>query len=119
MVSSEVIKSVVNFRSEYDCRDDTVEHVIGNLPVLTERRPCKIRRSRLSSSRSMSTAYSSKRAARRARATFWEIKVESSEKVRIEERGARTKSIVTYQPVPSVSVVGGRELILLSGEPQQ
>jgi hypothetical protein len=46
----------------------------------------------------MSTAYSSKRATRRASAT-----VGTQLRADGEERGARTKSIATYQPVPSIS----------------
>jgi hypothetical protein len=53
------------------------------------------------SSQSLSTAYSSKRA------TTGKSKWRSEEMSIREERGARTKSIVTYQPVPSISVGGG------------
>lgn len=65
------------------------------------------------SSQSMSTAYSSKRAIT-GKSEGW------SEEMSIrEERGARTKSILTYQPVPSISVgrwVWKRVMwILLSG----
>jgi hypothetical protein len=53
------------------------------------------------SSQSMSTAYSSKRA------TTGKSKGQSKAMSIREERGARTKSIVTYQPVPSIPLGRG------------